>query len=78
MVSDPRLLELGNLEHLALLEPAAALQQRDPSARVVILIDALDELVSRPSSDSLIGWLGALAEVPSNVRFLAQPALPRR
>ena len=44
LVGDARLLDLADLESLALLTPAGMLRGIDPSGRIVILLDALDEL----------------------------------
>ena len=44
MTLEPRLLEVSNLQYSALLDPAAALADQDPTARIVVLIDALDEI----------------------------------
>ncbi|MFZ2537050.1 hypothetical protein [Methanothrix sp.] len=70
MVAEPRLLELGNLEHLALLDPARLLQKEDPSARIVILVDALDELRYYIGADSILTWLKTCPELPDNIRFI--------
>ncbi|MGW0521313.1 hypothetical protein [Crossiella sp. NPDC003009] len=63
---EPRLLEPDNLAHLALLDPAEALRRLDPAARIVILVDALDEL----AGSSLLDWLAGGPELPSNVRLV--------
>ncbi|MCO1575681.1 ATP-binding protein [Crossiella sp. SN42] len=63
---EPRLLEPDNLAHLALLDPAEALHRLDPAARIVILVDALDEL----AGSSLLDWLAGGPELPSNVRLV--------
>ncbi|WHT16553.1 ATP-binding protein [Crossiella sp. CA-258035] len=63
---EPRLLEPDNLAHLALLDPAEALRELDPAARIVILVDALDEL----AGSSLLDWLAGGPELPSNVRLV--------
>jgi hypothetical protein len=70
MVAEPRLLELGNLSHLALLDPASLLQKEDPSARIVILVDALDELRYYLGTDSILTWLKTCPELPGNIRFV--------
>ena len=70
IVAEPRFLELGNLQHLALMDPASVLLREDPDARIVVLVDALDELRYNPSGDSAIDWLAACPELPPNVRFV--------
>ena len=71
IVAEPRFLELGNLQHLALMDPASVLLREDPDARIVVLVDALDELRYNPSGDSA-DRLGPAAcpELPPNVRFV--------
>ncbi|WP_068016152.1 tetratricopeptide repeat protein [Nocardia mexicana] len=67
---EPRLLEPDNLAHLALLGPAESLLAEDPSARIVILLDALDELTGEHGISSLLRWLADGAELPANVRIV--------
>ncbi|MFF3227144.1 hypothetical protein ACFYV7_30405 [Nocardia suismassiliense] len=67
---EPRLLEPDNLAHLALLAPAEVLRTVDPTARIVILLDALDELASDHAPPSLMRWLTEGPELPANVRVL--------
>ena len=69
-VVDPRRLDLDDLEHMALLEPARALLRIDPKEQIVILIDALDELFEVDAKDRLFNWLADLPAVPENVRFV--------
>ena len=70
LVTEPRFLELGNLAHLALLDPAQALLQEDPTARIVVAVDALDELRYYQGQDSLLSWLATCPELPPNLRFI--------
>ena len=70
LVTEPRFLELGNLAHLALLDPAQALLQEDPTARIVVAVDALDELRYYQGQESLLSWLAACPELPPNLRFI--------
>jgi hypothetical protein len=70
MTTDPRLLTSDNLSHLALIAPAAALSASDPRARIVILVDALDEVADAEESDGLLAWLESGPELPSNVRLV--------
>jgi len=67
---EPRLLEPETLQYLALLDPAAALAQRDPSAQIVVVIDALDEVVRFRGSVSILDWLETGPELPANVRVI--------
>ncbi|MDQ3764686.1 MAG: hypothetical protein M3460_25075 [Actinomycetota bacterium] len=68
-VADPRLLNLDDLATMALLDPAAALRRVDPDARIVVMLDALDEVPYQPEEETLLPWLAA-AELPDNVRFI--------
>ncbi|WP_212911486.1 ATP-binding protein [Streptomyces sp. TS71-3] len=65
---EPRLLEPDNLAHLALIDPAEVLLAEDPDARIVILLDALDELAGRHAD--LLDWLVRGPELPRNVRLV--------
>jgi acetyl esterase/lipase len=70
MVAEERFLELSNLQHLALLDPARVLGRDDPTARIVVLVDALDELRYTSGRDTILDWLVSCPELPQNVRFL--------
>jgi TPR repeat protein len=67
---EPRLLELSNLQHVALLDPARALADRDPAAQIVMLVDALDEIRWGLRGESVLDWLAAAPELPANLRFV--------
>lgn len=58
------------LEPPALLGPARELASRDPDARIVILLDGVDELRLRDTSVDLLNWLADQPEPPANVRFV--------
>ena len=70
MVAEKRFLEIENLQYLALLDPARVLLKEEPDARIVILIDALDELLYYQGRDNILKWLAACPELPSNVRLV--------
>ena len=70
LVMEPRLLELANLQHLALLDPAELLLREEPDVHLVILVDALDELRYQTGAESALDWLSACPVLPANVRFL--------
>ena len=57
-------------DYLALLDPAALLLEQTPDERIVILVDALDELRYHPGKETLLKWLAACPELPSNLRFV--------
>jgi tetratricopeptide (TPR) repeat protein len=69
-ITDPRLIPVDDLQYMALIDPALAMLQTHPDGRIVILIDALDELRYRPSQDTLLAWLATCPELPPNVRLV--------
>ncbi|MFH0522234.1 hypothetical protein ACHBTE_34380 [Streptomyces sp. M41] len=67
----PRLQDPDNLAHLALIGPARVLLKEDPAARIVILLDALDEATAPPAGrPGLLDWLAGSARLPRNVRVV--------
>jgi hypothetical protein len=68
--ADNRSLPIENLQYWALIDPALALRQLDPNQRIVVLVDALDELRYRDAEKSLLKWLADCPELPSNLRFI--------
>lgn len=68
--ADPRLLEPDVLTNLALIDPLTALDRLDPSARVVVLVDALDEVIGFRGSQSILEWMEQVAQLPPNIRFV--------
>ncbi|MFE2515113.1 hypothetical protein [Streptomyces mirabilis] len=70
---EPRLLDPDNLAHLALIGPAQVLAEQDPEARIVILLDALDEIADDHTIDprkGLLHWLTRSPELPANVKVV--------
>jgi WD domain, G-beta repeat len=69
-VTDPRLLATETLAELALLDPARS--AGDSDQRLIIVIDALDELAAAGEGHaaSIIGWLEDSPAFPPAVRFL--------
>ncbi|MGW6905688.1 hypothetical protein [Streptomyces sp. NPDC054940] len=67
---EPRLLEPDNLAQLALIQPAEVLLREDPSARIVILLDALDELAGKRETATLLEWLAHGPELPPNLSIV--------
>ncbi|MFI8393078.1 hypothetical protein [Streptomyces sp. NPDC085540] len=70
---EPRLLDPDNLAHLALIGPAQVLAEQDPEARIVILLDALDEIADDDLAvprDGLLRWLARSPELPENIRIV--------
>ncbi|MGQ0775856.1 MAG: hypothetical protein ACT4NY_15795 [Pseudonocardiales bacterium] len=67
---EPRLLEPTNLTYLALIDPATALLAADPTATIVIAIDAVDEVLGNTESVNLIDWLSRCPLLPANVRLI--------
>jgi WD40 repeat protein len=70
MTAEPRMLELSNLQYLALLDPAVALSRDDPGALIVVLLDALDEVRHGPRGEDILSWLTLCPQLPPNVRFV--------
>jgi len=74
-VSDPRLLSMQDLQYLVLLDRARLLAQEQPDARIVVLVDALDELRYSPARKreeeaDILRVLRELPEAPPNLRFV--------
>ncbi|WP_326771259.1 hypothetical protein [Streptomyces sp. NBC_01445] len=70
---EPRLLDPDNLAHLALIGPAQVLAEQAPEARIVILLDALDEIADEDLAaprDGLLRWLARSPELPENIRIV--------
>ncbi|MET7892012.1 hypothetical protein [Streptomyces mirabilis] len=70
---EPRLLDPDNLAHLALIGPAQVLAAQDPEARIVILLDALDEIADDDTTEprkGLLHWLARSPELPANVKVV--------
>lgn len=74
MIADSRLNDLGNLQGLALLDPAVRLARQDSTALIVVLIDALDELRYQWSAfagrGDVLEWLGQCPDLPPNLRIV--------
>lgn len=68
---EPRLLAEVNLQFLALIDPATALAAAAPEARIVILVDAVDEALGfRGGGMSIVDWLESSPELPDNVQIV--------
>jgi WD40 repeat protein len=77
VVVDLRSLDWRDVQHLALLGPLDALAAADPPARLLLVIDALDEAMSlgrQPqddgSRDGLVEWLASCPPLPDTVRIV--------
>ncbi|MEU9688655.1 hypothetical protein [Amycolatopsis japonica] len=73
MVADSRLTDVGNLQHLALIEPAVRLATADPTAMVVLCIDSVDELRHQGRDvgrKDILEWLADCPELPANLRVV--------
>jgi hypothetical protein len=68
LVSEPRQMSMQDLQYLGLLDPAWLLHQTDPDARIVVLVDALDELRYSPAEEDILRALVELPVEPSNLR----------
>jgi hypothetical protein len=76
-IADPRLIPVADLEQMALLAPARILGRLRPDARIVVLVDALDELRFRDQDGSLLDWLVNCPPLPRNLRIVltSRPSL---
>jgi WD40 repeat protein len=72
VIANPRLLSLNDLQELALFDPARRLRARHTRRKVVILVDALDELRYHDTKDNILQWLTGcpVDDLPDNVRFV--------
>ncbi len=70
LIVEPRLVPVEDLFHLAVGHPAAALDRTRPDERIVILIDALDEIRDHQTADNILDWLIHCPQLPRNVRFV--------
>lgn len=70
MTVDPRLEQPGILTSLALADPARLLLEDEPRARIIVLVDGIDELASTVGGGELLDWLLAGPELPPNVRVV--------
>ncbi|HWF87929.1 MAG TPA: hypothetical protein VN659_03815, partial [Pyrinomonadaceae bacterium] len=66
---EPRLLDVDNLSHLALLDPALVLARKHPNETITVLIDALDEVIGKAGGSTILDWLQTV-ELSSNIRFV--------
>jgi hypothetical protein len=67
---DPYQMNLQNLQYSALLEVSAALSEVNPDQRLVIIVDAVDELRYSEGHETLLDWCSACPELPPNLRFV--------
>jgi hypothetical protein len=70
LVFEERLMEVADLQHMALIDPARTLQRLRPDERIVILIDALDEVRYHNTQNNLLSWLTNCPKLPGNVCFV--------
>jgi hypothetical protein len=69
-VTNPHLIPLSDLLAMALIEPGRVLLNLQPDLRLVILVDALDELRYHSEGEQFLSWLAALPALPANLSFL--------
>jgi hypothetical protein len=70
-VTDPRLVPQEDLAYMALIDPVCTFARQHPGRRLLILVDALDELRYRPAQGvNLLDWLTDCPELPDPVFFL--------
>jgi hypothetical protein len=68
--SDPHLIPLSDLQAMALIDPGKVLLGQQPDLRLVVLVDALDELRYHPEGAQFLSWLESLPMLPANLSFL--------
>lgn len=76
LVIDARLLSVDDLLEIALIAPALALERAEPDKRIVILIDALDEIRYQPTTENILVWLTNCPALPENIRFVLSSRPP--
>jgi hypothetical protein len=69
-VADPHLIPISDLLAMALIEPGRVLLNLQPDLRLVILVDALDELRYHREGAHFLSWLAALPALPANFSFM--------
>ncbi|MDA9396264.1 hypothetical protein WN73_37755 [Bradyrhizobium sp. CCBAU 45394] len=69
-ITDPRLLAVDDLQEMGLFAPARRLARVEPSAQLVILVDAVDELAFGEAEGNLLEWLANGPDLPNNVRIV--------
>jgi hypothetical protein len=70
LVADPLQIDLQDLQFMALISPAITLLRRRPRERIVLLIDALDELAEYDPTGTIVEWLTNCPELPPNIKIL--------
>ena len=70
LVVEPRLLDPADLQHMALWDPARAMQRLRPKRQIVIALDALDEVQYHQTGENVLEWLTNCPELPPNVKFV--------
>lgn len=70
LVTSPRSLQMQDLQALGLLDPAWRLNETEPEERLVVLVDALDELRFSLAEPDILRALSELPEIPPNLRFV--------
>jgi hypothetical protein len=52
------------------MHPARLLLEAEPDTRIVVLVDALDELSLEQGQTTILNWLAACPQLPPNLRFV--------
>lgn len=76
LVVGSHMLSVEDLTHLALVDPAIALHRSDPSQRITILIDGLDEISYHQTPNDILNWLTNCGDLPENIRFVLTSRFP--
>lgn len=71
LITDQRLLSVKDLFSLALYKPAITLKKLHPEEKIVVLVDALDEIHNQGTSEgNVLEWLTNATEMPDNLLFV--------
>ena len=70
LIEDVRDVPLNDLLFQALIDPALVMRKTRPKERLVILVDALDELQYHNPEESVLSLLANCPQLPDNVRFI--------
>ena len=76
-IADPSVMQVDDLQQMALFGPARTLARVQPAERIVILVDGVDELRYREGEENLLDWLTNCPPIPENVRILITSRPPQ-
>jgi WD40 repeat protein len=70
LVAEVGLVPLADLAEMALGAPSGELARLDPQARLLVVVDGVDELRYQYGADTILDWLVAAPPPPANVALL--------